>query len=871
MKNKEIIFEFLQTSEEETEGYTASFLAEKLQMQRSNVSALLNELVKENRVEKSKGRPVKFRLPHMPKKDVSEESCFKELIGHDSSLKNSVQLSKAAILYPNQSLPTLIEGAVGVGKSFFVNLMDKFAKERQVISQDAPVVVFKSGYYDYEEAADELLKEGGVFQQALNGMLYIEQIDLLPPNKIDELFSKFEKLSQTEQTLILVGSSNEKLSPRMEKILSSKFSVKVELPVLKNRTLLERFNLIQHFFIEESEKMGRTIKINAELFRCILLYPCEENVKELQADIKLGCANAYVREFNMQTDTINIYTHDFPHQVRKGFLFYKDYRDQIEELIPENYSYSFSSQNMKRVKASRFAENEGNIYKAINYRVEELKEHGISKEDISAIVNVDLEHKIHHLSKKVEKKVLDKESLTKVVDEKVIYLVEGFLDELTQNFGVVYENTVYYSLCLHINDLLHKKVPEVKLSNNQIIQIVEKDKQEYMQCTQFSAIIEKEFGRKLTIDEIVFLTMFITDKKEHEKQRKPVVLVAMHGNSAASSVAESVNTLLKADNIFSYDLNLDQNLEESYEELKNHIQQIDQGKGIVFIYDMGSLKQMADFISQETGIAIKTIEVPLTLIALETSRKAIMFDNAEEVQENVVDSFLDAYSITKDVYQRNVNKKIIVTLCTTGKGGALSIKQYLEKNMELPNIDIVPLAIGDRNALIYQLNQLKKQHDILCVIGTYDPQLFGLTFISISKLFEIPKDKLSMLLTLEEIQPPNIVDYDAILAYLSEQMPLLDTELVKKTLLPFIQKVSQRIVKLTNDQELGLFVHIACVIYRLQENEQLPDNLYKDRIIQRNKRMYYQIKDLLEPLEEAFSITFEDRELVNILSIIKQE
>ena len=51
------------------------------------------------------------------------------------------------------------------------------------------------------------------------------------------------------------------------------------------------------------------------------------------------------------------------------------------------------------------------------------------------------------------------------------------------------------------------------------------------------------------------------------------------------------------------------------------IKQINMGKGILMMYDMGSLKTMAQEIADETGINIQFIISPTTLIALECARK----------------------------------------------------------------------------------------------------------------------------------------------------------------------------------------------------------------------------------------------------------
>ena len=124
------------------QGFTTKDLSGQLQMQRTNVSAILNELVKENKVSKHSGRPVLYNLVKNSVQSTVSISAFQDLVGYDCSLKNCVQLAKAAIMYPEDSINTLIIGENGCGKSYFSLLMYKFAKEQNIISQDAPFVTF---------------------------------------------------------------------------------------------------------------------------------------------------------------------------------------------------------------------------------------------------------------------------------------------------------------------------------------------------------------------------------------------------------------------------------------------------------------------------------------------------------------------------------------------------------------------------------------------------------------------------------------------------------------------------------------------------------------------------------------------------------
>lgn len=64
---KEHVYEFIQqkiyTDKQYQDGIETKVIAELLEMQRSNVSAYVNELVKEGKLIKTNTRPVLYKLP----------------------------------------------------------------------------------------------------------------------------------------------------------------------------------------------------------------------------------------------------------------------------------------------------------------------------------------------------------------------------------------------------------------------------------------------------------------------------------------------------------------------------------------------------------------------------------------------------------------------------------------------------------------------------------------------------------------------------------------------------------------------------------------------------------------------------------------
>lgn len=514
------------------------------------------------------------------------------------------------------------------------------------------------------------------------------------------------------------------------------------------------------------------------------------------------------------------------------------------------------------------------VYDIIDRKGDELRQRGIGEEDISRIINAELEYDMKQFTSRMPQSKVNRESLYKVMDRRIVDGVDALLKQTSRQFNRVYPESTFYGLCLHLSSTLERrKAAKQRLSNERILDVVQNHREEYAICMQFASAMEKELGVPMSIDEAVLLTLFLCEGNEtHKAEDGPVVLIAMHGDSTASSVADVVNSLAGCGNTYAYDMPLDKDMQQACDELKAMIQELDRGQGILLLYDMGSLRTMAEVISKETGVQIRTVAVPGTLIAVDCSRKAASASSLEELHEDAMGSCRDFYTNIAEPEGRSHHKNtpVIITLCMTGEGGAVQMKNYLEKNAGLNGIQVIPLSISDRKALLNEVNRLREEHEIRCVIGTYDPGLHGIPFISVVKLFETPADKLDMLLTIPE-SDHTPVNYEMIFSYLSSQMPALDIKKLRKSLPRALAKIKRISAEgLDQNQELGLFLHIACAIDRLQNGEAMPEKGNRQGIISRNKRLYNDLREILSGLEETFDIRFSDDELAYMIAMVKK-
>lgn len=857
--NKQKILEYIQekASEQETVSFTAQQLQEVFDIQRANISTALNQLCTEDYLVKSAGRPVRYTL----KDNAVQEDDFSNIVGANGSLKNVVKLAKACMLYPEKNICAYISGERGSGKRYFVKKMYAYAKSRGLIHKEAPFMEL-----DIREA--KKMEDFSSYEDALKvhgGFMLISHCTADDEELVRQVQQKQDW--DTVQSKLITVISRETTADFKEEY--GEYAFRMHLPSLQERGFEERLQFIETFFKKESEKVHREIVINSELLRCLLLYTCEGNVKQLKEDITIGCANAFVREVSKEDPTLSVYLSDCNPYVRKGFLKYKDNRNVIEKLIPENYTYSYTSDTKSQKKETSRIQKQS-IYDVIDEKIRELKERNIPEEDIMTIVSADIETDVSdHMSS--NDKQYDRKALEKLISPEIAEFVEEALQEAGSTFARVYPASIFQSMCFQVYNLVHQSASKKRISNEKIAEVVEEYPQEYAFAARITSKISKQFKVDVSIDDTVLLTMYFSNTKIRNSQReKPAVLLIMHGK-VASSIKDTIQGLYKTDTVYSYDLLLNQSMEEAYKNIKELCIRIGTN-GILVFYDMGSLKKIMETIQIETSVYMRMIELPMTLLILDSIIKMDGGENLEDAYTSILNTGFGSFSKLKEEYKRYdiTSKKYIITLCASGSGSARQIEQYITRHVDLKGVNVIPLAASDRKVMMDHINYYRSNGEILCVVGTYDPSLYDIPYISVARLFNTPLDKLDLVLSIDaDTTESSLIDYEALYAYLAEQLEYMDIHKIKKVIHSCIKKMMKKTRKLDPDEEMGLFLHIACMINRIKSGGKLPANVHKDTVLSRNKRAYNDIRDILRELEEEADVTIQDDEIATILEILK--
>ncbi|MCY6959925.1 sigma-54-dependent transcriptional regulator [Clostridium brassicae] len=869
-------------------GFSTQNLAERLNIHRSNVSSDLNKLYKMGRIIKIQGKPVLYKIKD---KELSEgyfeginTDVFDNIIGSNLSLKNSVQQARAAIMYPPKGLHTIILGETGTGKSMFAESMYNYAKHIGKIKDNAPFIIFNCS--DYANNPQLLMSQlfgvkkgaytgankdkSGLIEKANDGILFLDEVHRLPPEGQEMLFyiidkGVYRKLGEVDiqhkANILIICATTENVESVLLKTFIRRIPMIIRLPSLKDRTIEERYSLISNFFKEEARCIKSDIKVTANALKALLLYDCPNNIGQLKSDIKLCCAKAFLESMLKNSKDICVQSEDLQKYIIQGLLLYKSCREEIDKFVNIDITKfqvenKDSSEN-KDIKVYNF-------YEYLEGKRKSLEAKGINEKDIKLIMSLDIDTYFKKYILNIDEKHLDK--IYKVVDKKIVNIVDKFLNYCEEKMYKKFEAKILYGLSMHVASSIERIRSGKEIKNHQLEYIKKNYVEEFKYAYLLKEKIEESFNIKVPEDEVGFICMFLCVNKEIiESDGKVAVLVAMHGESSATSIVDVANRLLEENYAVGYNMPLEQKPEDALENLISISKKINKGKGILLLVDMGSLVFFGDLIYERTKIPVKTIEMVCTPMVLEGTRKALVNSSLEEVYEACLNlsPYIGRIYIENFDFNHKLKKDVIITACITGEGTAVKLKSIIEHklNTKDKDVDVLCIDILSKDKFNKDIEKIKEDKNVIAVISAIKPLDDSILYISTSDIFNEEKilildERMNMLKTINNMKS------------VIEENINIDSSKYIESFKNFYMYLLGEKVQLDENLIVGLILHIGCVLERVLSNKKMKHLNTNIQIPSGYEENIKLIKNAVLPIERKFSVSMTMEEYINITKII---
>ncbi|KAF1301317.1 sigma-54-dependent transcriptional regulator [Enterococcus sp. JM9B] len=758
-------------SEEGNFGITTQEVAEVLAIQRTNASKDLNELVRQNRLKKIDGRPVRYAAypaiqppakkhvvsykeeqiprelaqPQFVSAPIAVQDIFTRIVGANNSMKNAVEQAKAAILYPPKGLNCLITGPTGSGKTYFAHVMFQFAKSNHVIDEEKELIVFNCA--DYANNPELLMshlfgyvkgaftgaeqEKIGIIDQANGGMLFLDEIHRLPPEGQEMIFyfmdhGTYSRLGETgknhQADVRIVGATTEDPNSSLLDTFVRRIPINIQLPSFEQRPASEKVDLVKIMVAQEANRIQRKISLTEDVIKVLIGSVSYGNIGQLKSNIQLVCARGFLN--HMQHEEITITMTDLPEGIRSGLSSLANRRENLAELskILEPKIVISPNESLVEIRTDSY-ELPYNLYDIIGDKAALLKADGLDQEAINHFISTDINihlksfYKDHGFSFNAENK------LSEFVDQKIIDATNRIYEDVRRELGYEFQQNFVYAMSLHISSFLKKiNDGEERHTNDNIRQMVAGFPEEFAMAKKIRRFIGKTFQVIIPESEDYYLAVLLISLRAHQTEGKIGVVVAAHGHSTASSMVQVVQQLLEVDQVAAVDMPLDMSPKVALEKIKNAVVQVNDKSGVMLLVDMGSLATFNEEIIRETGIEVRTVDMVTTAVVLETVRKASVLGTDLESLYESLEKF-QGYGRVLVERDNHRAKQAILAICASGEGTAQRIKEIIQRSLskkQEQELTVVPLSVVNLKS---ELPKIQETYHLIAATGIVDPKI----------------------------------------------------------------------------------------------------------------------------------------------------
>ena len=927
MKRIERIYEYIQQSsgsytKEQIRGsigVTAAEISEKLDILRNNVSMELNVLHRQDRIVKFLGRPVHYfdravledllgkPLPEGPCEFHSAEECLGErppenpfagLIGADGSLSKQVEQAKAAILYPPDGLHTLIVGQTGVGKTLFAHMMFEYGKVMHRFAADAPFIVFNcADYYNNPQllishvfghvkgaftGADSA--KAGLVEAADHGILFLDEIHRLPPEGQEMIFyfmdtGTFNRLGETARErhakVLIIGATTEDPDSALTKTFVRRIPNIIKIKPLAERSLLEKLDIIKLLFSDEAQRIKKPMRVSVEAVKALIGSIGAGNVGQLKSNIKLLCAQAFLNGID-NPNSIEVDFRMLPPNVKQGLLTLSANRQALSEMaeLLDGPLMVLPQGEKVRLEESESDRKFFNLYRVVEDKVTLLKGEGISDELIKQMVATDVNVYIKSLyNKRDVVNMTTRERLLKIVDANLVDFSEQISLFVQKRLNRSYRDRFLYAFSLHLSAFLKRVGGKDGLYYHEIGGAIQKDSVYYLVAEEIKSKIEQHYHIQVPRMEVEYIALLLESSEDDDLEEKIIIIVATHGKSTASSMVEVAQKLFSSadTNLIPVDMPLEVKPEDVLSRMEAMLRGMRCSQGVLILADMGSLCNMGAMLSERLQIQIRTIDMVSTPLILEAMRKA---DIAGMDLEGIYESLrgFRGYGAMEAQQEHAApkEKEAVVTICSTGQGAALKLKELVESILHHTDRPIEVLPIG-LTGLEEHIEEIQKKYRIIAAVGMKQPKQ-DIPFIPLEQIIGGEGEKrLTELVYHEELALAPQEKNNAVVQNLCEEslqtfLTYLNPAKVMSVLLDFDAVLEKELgYSLSNPVKIRLIVHCGCALERVVTRSQLTYGEDKSMV---DADKLAAVRKAAEVFETVLKLRFDEDEFYFMASMI---
>lgn len=564
------------------------------------------------------------------------------------------------------------------------------------------------------------------------------------------------------------------------------------------------------------------------------------------------CAKAFLHYRTKSDDQkLLIVQEDLPVNVQKGLLREKEMSDTISPLMDKKNLYLTFNPGKEEVVWAQDPTQSMAVYDSISHKLDHLNHENLSEIDLEELISNDVDR---YFDTYVEE-LSHTNAYREIISDELWHLTNEIYELATEKLQRHFDEKVRFAFALHMNSTIERIRANQLIPHPNLNEIRRRYSTEFQLAIAISSQIEEAYHLMIPLDEIGFITMFLTQEISEKKmltEKQVAVIVLMHGRSTASSMLETAQELLGIQNGIAFNMPLTVKTEEMYTQLRNYLAASKENfsEGIILLTDMGSLNDFGKLIYHETGIRAKVISLASTLVVLETLRLASLGRSLEDIYHSVKTMFVNL--VQQEEFSEKDRKKVIIVACFTGEGVARKLHEVVSRLVDPDEFEIEQMQFLEKESFKHRIDQLIDHKEIVAIVGTMEISYQQIPFIPALDLFDRKK-----IIAFQDLLGTQITLNEMVKALTGDFSPSLNVAELFQTIELGLKRIREQQTLVIDPNVLqGIAIHLAFLVDKIKKGERSPAFIDCEYYLSQHQPLLNAIEQSLAPLQHKFEVIF---------------
>lgn len=810
-KNKVIEYLRKTTSENNLsnlEVFTTQFISEKLHLSRSLVSFYLNELYKEGLLIKVSTRPVyyfdKRNLENIFNASFENEylnretfisfieniktnnDIYKDIVGNEGSLFQVINQLKTAALYPS-GLPVMLKGEKGTGKKTLANLTTKFINQNKNTS-------IKVEFHEFDAA---LMDEVSSLKRITNSLIYIKNLHSLSVSEQEKLSDYVNEQQENDGNRLIFSILPESMKDISQNLLLN-IPVVCNIPSWSERYKDERLTFVVSLLEKEEELFQKRIIISNQLIENLINASYSHNIEDVKRNIKSICANAYAE--NISEESIIIYPY---HGLNKDILYTESIGDH--EVV-----------SLDELKEKRTLKQIIKLWDKISDQI--LLTNLSNEKSIKSFVEKNRKNLESYYNFLIFEETYNSEE-AKLLEQKIVDILTNFSQTYYLKHPINFSFVLARMLIIqnqYRNDFMKWEKDNAATIHSLKDLIDNKGNRISDYTNLLLEQLKSNFNSNWFSMNELFMFMNVYQYNSQLSNIDTTSVILCHGYSTASSIADTVNTLLKVPIFEAIDVPINSSNEGVIEKINRFLQLNNQYENILFLVDMGSLEEIVKDLKTPSTVGI--MNNVSTLMALEIGNEILQGKKLFRILHDYNEKFQLSYHIR----EKQIKAKAIVFASDVSVEVAEKLAHLFEESLpkSIP-LKIIPYDNVIQNDL-KELHFFLDQYEVVLMVRPINIEINNISNVALEDIINFNKEDMIFNILREFLDEDELEVFEELLlknfslhSLINKLIILNPYQLLDQVTeaITTLQRILKR--KLNNRTIIGLNLHICFLIEKL--------------------------------------------------------